>query len=311
MARSSVVVVGSANADLVVRCSRVPKPGETLLGSGFAVVPGGKGANQAVACSRLGARTHFVGCVGKDAFGDLLRATVGGAGVLLEHLAAGADVPTGVALITVTAEGQNSIVVAPGANARVGPQRVRLARKTIASADAVLLQLEVPLPAVEAALDIACESGVLSVLDAGPAMKVPARILRKADIVSPNEIEAQALTGVAVNSLGSARKAAGALIAHGVKCVVLKLGHRGALLAVGGKMQHFPAVRVKPVDTTAAGDAFTAALTVRLAAGAQIADAVRFANYAGALATLTPGAQPSMPTMAALGRFVKTAAAAL
>jgi ribokinase len=311
MAHSSVVVVGSANADLVVRCSRVPKPGETLLGSGFAVVPGGKGANQAVACSRLGARTRLIGRVGKDAFGDLLRATVAGAGVLLEHLAADADVPTGVALITVTAQGQNSIVVVPGANAHVTAQQVRSARKTIAAADAVLLQLEVPLGAVEAALDLARESGVLSVLDAGPAMKVPARILRKADIVSPNETEAQALTGVAVNSLGSARKAAGALVALGVKCAVLKLGHSGALLAVGGKMQHFPAVRVKPVDTTAAGDAFTAALTVRLAAGAEIADAVRFANCAGALATLTPGAQPSMPTLAALRRFTKTAAAGL
>jgi len=310
MRSSSVVVVGSANADLVVHCRRVPGPGETLLGAGFATVPGGKGANQAVACSRLGAQAHFVGCVGSDAFGAFLRRTMSESGVSLEHLGVDKKLPTGVALIMVAASGQNSIVVAPGANAAVTPQRVRAARRTIAAAGALLLQLEIPLAAVAAALDAARESGVLAVLDAGPAMRLPAGILRKANIVSPNESEAQALTGIAVSSLSSARRAARALIGMGLECVVMKLGHRGALLARGKAMRHFPAVPVRPVDTTAAGDAFTAALTVSLAGGTEIGEAVRFANHAGALATLTLGAQPSMPTLISLRRFMRRTASA-
>ena len=310
MRSSTVVVIGSANADMLVRCRRVPEPGETLLGTGFATVPGGKGANQAVACSRLGARAHFIGCVGGDAFGAFLRRTLAESGVLLDHLGVDRRLPTGVALIMVAATGQNSIVVAPGANASVTPRSVRAARKTIAAAAAVLLQLEIPLDTVAAALDLARESGVLAVLDAGPAIKVSPGILRKANIVSPNESEAQALTGIPVRNLSSARRAARALIEMGIECVVMKLGRRGALLASGSRMQHFPAIPVRPVDTTAAGDAFTAALTVCLAGGAEIGDAVRFANHAGALATLTLGAQPSMPTLSSLRRFTKKTAAA-
>lgn len=300
-----MVVVGSANVDLVVKAERVPRPGETLVGGEFAVVPGGKGANQAVACSRLGAETHFVGRVGRDQFGAMLIETLRRAGVDTARLRPDRGAATGVAIIIVQPDGQNSIVVAPGANFRCCEQDVIQSRAVIAKAQALVVQLEVPLTAVERALEAAREAGAVSVLDAGPARRLPLRLLRKADVVSPNETEAEVLTGVRVKDMAGARAAAKKLLQMGARCVVMKLGERGALLARGTELRHFPAVKVRPVDTTAAGDAFTAALAVRLAAGAQVEEAVRVANHAGALATLTFGAQPSMPTLARLRAFVK------
>jgi len=296
------LVVGSANADLVARVPQCPRPGETLIGSSFATIPGGKGANQAVAAARLGATTHFVGCVGSDAFGGVLQANLDDAGVNTAYLKRHASLPTGTALIMVADAGQNSIVVIPSANYGITPDDIRALAPLFREVDAVLLQLEIPLETVEAALDLARDCGVLSILDAGPAQAVSEPLLGKADIVSPNETEAEAISGIAVRTLDDARRAGERLKAMGAREVVLKLGASGAWYD-GTERVHVPAFTVTPVDTTAAGDAFTAGLATvwRHMAPAQ---ALRFANAVGALATTVAGAQPSMPTRSAVEQFL-------
>jgi len=291
-----ILVVGSVNMDLVVRCPRVPAPGETLAGSDFRLVPGGKGANQAVAAARLGAPAALIGRVGRDGFGDALLEGLRSNGVDTTHVGRDDEAASGVALILVEPGGENSIVVAPGANAALTPEHLEAAGGAFAWADAVLVQLEVPVATVERALTLARRGGALAVLDAGPARELPAAVLEAADIVSPNETEARALTGVAVTDAGGAEQAAERLREMGARTVVLKLGGQGAYLAGEKERRHVPAFAVEPVDTTAAGDAFTAALAVAVASGKPLPEAVRTANAAGAAATLRFGAQPSMPT---------------
>lgn len=302
MKNANVLVIGSANIDLVAQVPRCPKAGESLIGQAFRTVCGGKGANQAVAASRLGARTWFAGCVGEDAFGAMQRAALLEAGVDVSHLKTDPSAPTGTALICVAETGQNSIVVIPSANLSFSASDVEALEPAFGGLDAVVLQLEIPLDSVAAALRLARKRGVLSILDAGPAQAVPEEIIRNADIVSPNETEAEAITGVCVRDVDAAREAAAKLIDKGAREVVMKLGARGALY-VGTKTLYVPAFRVVPVDTTAAGDAFTAALAVCWKALPH-ADALRFANAAGALATTVAGAQPSMPARDAVERFL-------
>jgi ribokinase len=303
MRKPSILVVGSANMDLVATVPRCPKPGESLIGWSFRTIPGGKGANQAVAAARLGARTLFAGCVGRDAFGDMQRRTLSEAGVDVAYLKTHPSEPTGTAMILVEETGQNSIVVVPAANHGLMPADIQALGPVFGTLDAVLLQLEIPPDTVEATLDTARRAGVLSLLDAGPARKVPERVIGKADIVSPNETEAEALTGIAVRSIEDARRAAERLVRMGAREVVLKLGANGALY-LGEECFHIPAFPVTPVDTTAAGDAFTAALGF---AWKQMPrrDAIRFANAAGALATTVVGAQPSMPALDAVQAFLR------
>jgi ribokinase len=267
------------------------------------MVPGGKGANQAVAAARLGSATHFVGRVGNDMFGTRLKEGLASCGVNTDHVLVD-DGPSGVAVIILNDSGQNSIVVAPGANARCRPNDLRPVARLFGRADFVLLQLEIPLATIKAALDMAHAAGLRAILDAGPAQKVPMELLRKAHIVSPNETEAFALTGVEVHNVMSARNAAKKLLDGGVETVVMKLGEQGALVVTGDLEEHVLAFPVDAVDTTAAGDAFTGALAVALAEGADLIDAVRFANAAGALATTRLGAQPSMPTRDAVEQFM-------
>jgi len=300
---STIIVAGSVNMDLVVRASRMPKEGESLIGSGFKMVPGGKGANQAVAAARLGSATHFLGRVGSDVFGTSLRENLASCGVNTDHLIED-DGPSGIAMIIVNEAGQNSIVVALGANDEVRPDDLSGAADLFSVADFLLVQLEVPLETVEAALDMAREAGVKSVLDAGPPRKLTLELLCKADIVSPNETETAALTGVEVVDPATAREAAKKLLDGGVETVVLKLGEQGSFVATRDLEEHVPAFRVDAVDTTAAGDAFTAALAVALADGDDLVDAVRFANAAGAVAVTRFGAQPSMPTRDEVERLV-------
>ncbi len=297
-----IVVVGSANIDLVTRVHRCPKPGESLIGRSFMTVTGGKGANQAVAAARLGAKTTFIGCVGHDAFGAMQRQGLADAGVDVTYLKTHPTEPTGTAVILVADEGQNAIVVTPAANSGLLPEDIIEIEPLIAGADAVLLQLEIPLITVEKTLDIARKHSVLSVLDAGPAQAVPAALLAKADLVSPNETEAEALTGIAVASLDDARRAAEQLRAAGAPEVVMKLGARGALY-LGDEEIYATAFKVEVVDTTAAGDAFTAALALAWNALPK-RPALRFANAAGALAATVPGAQPSMPHRDAVQRLL-------
>jgi ribokinase len=305
MTAPNILIVGSANIDLVTRVPRCPKAGESLIGSSFTTICGGKGANQAVAAARLGATTHFAGCVGDDAFGAMQRDALSAEGIDLTHLKIHAEEPTGTAVILVAEEGQNSIVVTPSANYGFTPDDVAALEPTFATLDAVLLQLEIPLESVEATLDLARQCSVLSILDAGPAQKVPEALVQKADIVSPNETEAEAMTGIVVASVDDAQKAAARLRDMGAGEVVVKLGAQGAFY-LGGEAYHVPAFTVDAVDTVAAGDAFTAALAMALAEGAMPRrDAITFANAAGALAATVHGAQPSMPARAAVEAFLE------
>ncbi|MBI5093371.1 MAG: ribokinase [Candidatus Hydrogenedentes bacterium] len=304
MPQPRILVVGSANIDLVTQVPRIPKPGETVIGTSFYTVCGGKGANQAVAAARLGAHAYFAGCVGNDAFGALQRQSLGDEGIDLTHLITHPTEATGTAVILVADQGQNSIVVTPSANYGFTPDRVEAMAPLIAQMDAVLVQLEIPFDSVAATLRIARSAGVLGVLDAGPAQRVPEGILELADIVSPNETEAEAMTGVKVASLDDARLAAAKLLEMGGREVVLKLGANGALYANTRESFHVPPFPVDAVDAVAAGDAFTAALAIAWRWGVPN-DAIRFANATGALATLTPGAQPSLPKRTAVEAFLR------
>lgn len=290
-----IVVIGSINMDIVIHSERMPREGETVIGSDLKFFPGGKGANQAVAAARLGAETFMVGRVGRDSFGESLRAGLIRDGINCDHVVADRTAASGTALIVINPRGNNSILVAPGASQHVSPADVDSATDLIRDADAVLMQFEIPLETVAYAVEQAQAHSVLTIIDAGPAKKCPPDLLTKADVVSPNETEAEALVGIPITDLASAENAARRLVEIGVRTVVLKLGDKGCLVAREGYRFHSPAFRVSPVDTTAAGDAFTAALGVELAKGELLDRAVRFANAAGALSTLKPGAQPSMP----------------
>lgn len=295
-----VTVVGSLNMDLVARTPRLPRPGETIIGSDFHTVPGGKGANQAVAAARLGAQVSMVGRVGNDVFAETLLDNLAAVGVDHTFATRDAEAATGVALIVVDDAGQNSIVVASGANMRLSPADVDAAEAAIADADVLLLQLEIPLDTVIRAAEVAHAHRVMVVLNPAPARQLPETLLSLVDVLVPNESEAALLTGLPVGDQAEAEAAARALWESGAGTVILTLGERGALLAQSGDIVLFPAFDVTPVDTTAAGDAFVGGFAVALAEGRLLAEAVRWGNAAGALATTKLGAQPSLPTRQAL-----------
>jgi len=303
MTTPRILVVGSANIDLVASAPHCPRPGESIIGGTFKTVTGGKGANQAVAAARLGAKTFFAGCVGDDSFGQMQRDSLSVEGIDISHLKTDTSQPTGTALICVAEDGQNSIVIIPAANYSIRPDDVENLRDVIENVDAVLLQLEIPLETVEAVLDAAREADTLAIVDAGPAQGVPRSIIGKASIVSPNETEAEAITGIPVDSLDDARRAANALMELGASEVVMKLGSLGSLY-VGEDDIHVPAFKVRAVDTTAAGDAFTAALACAWEAMPR-REALTFANAAGALAATKAGAQPSMPAREDVNAFLR------
>jgi ribokinase len=293
-----VVVVGSLNMDLVVRAPRIPRPGETIIGGDFQTAPGGKGANQAVAAARLGVQVSMVGQVGHDAFGELLLADLVTAGVDDGFVTHDPEAPTGVALIVVDDAGENSIVVASGANMRLSPADVECAESVITSADVLLLQLESPLETVARAAEIASANGVKVILNPAPARPLPAALLSLVDVLIPNESETALLTRLPVGDRAEIEAAANALRGLGVDTVILTLGERGALLVQEGGIERFAAFDVTPVDTTAAGDAFVGGFAVALAEGRSLAEAVCWGNATGALATTKLGAQPSLPTRA-------------
>ncbi|MBB5779257.1 ribokinase [Nonomuraea jabiensis] len=284
-----VVVVGSANADLVVQVDRHPAPGETVLGSELAVHPGGKGANQAVAAARLGARVALLGRVGADGHGRLLRESLERDGVDLGHLHDTAAA-SGIAMIAVGPRGDNSIIVAPGANALLTEGDVLDGEPLLRAAPVVSLQLEIPLPAVLAAARLARRA----VLNLSPAVPLPDELLALCDPLVVNEHEAALLLGTS----GAPDRQAAELLARGPRSVVITLGADGAVVAGDGAVQAVPSPHVAAVDTTGAGDAFTGALAWRLAAGEPLAQAAAFAARVGAAAVRRAGAQDSYPTMA-------------
>ena len=300
---AKVVVVGSLNMDLVTRASRLPKGGETLIGESFSVVSGGKGANQAVAAARLGAQVSMIGCVGRDAYGDALRAAL-----LAERIDCQAvstvDGSSGVALIVVDDNSQNSIVIVPGANGALTVEQLKRFDPVLQAADLLICQLEVPDATVGHALKRGRELGKIVILNPAPASRaLPAHWYGSIDYLIPNESEAAALSGVAVDSLDTAQAAATKLIAMGAGKVIITLGAQGSLFADGNSFQHFPAPSVKAVDTTAAGDTFVGGFAAALAAGKGEAEAIRFGQVAAALSVTRAGAQPSIPALSDVQAF--------
>lgn len=300
-----VAVVGSLNMDLVVKTPRLPAVGETVTKGTFGTFPGGKGANQAVAAARLGARVWMIGAIGKDSFGSQLRDGLRRGGVDVSNVIEIEDAPSGVALITVGPDGQNTIVVAPGANWRLTPAHVEKAANLIARSQILLLQLEIPIETVTRAAEIASSAKVRVVLDPAPAPEnpLPDRLARLVDVINPNEVEAKALTGTKVADERGAREAAERLLTIGFRSAMIKLGARGAFVAEGDTRAAVPGIQVDAVDTTAAGDAFAGALAVALGEGRSILEAVRFANVVGAISVTRMGAQPSMPRRAEVAEF--------
>jgi ribokinase len=290
----AVVVFGSINMDLVVRTPRLPTPGETLTGHTFFTAPGGKGANQAVACARLGVPTRMVGRVGDDLFGEQLRASLRSFGVQDDGVLTTPG-PSGVALIAVDDLAENTIVIVPGANGSVSIADIPRLEAVLDGARILLVQLEVPIETVVAAARAAHTRGVTVILDPAPALPLPDELYALADIITPNEHEATTLTGIAVHDDQGAIAAARALIARGARRVALKLGARGALTADAEGEQFWSPFTVTPVDTVAAGDAFNGGLAVALSEGRSFNEAIRWGLAAGALSVTRHGAQPSMP----------------
>ena len=303
--KPKIVVVGSSNMDLVVKSPRIPAKGETILGGDFIMTPGGKGANQAVAAAKLGAEVYFVAKLGDDIFGRQSLSNFQKVAVHTEYVVQTEEAPSGVALITVDDAGDNVIVVAPGANLKLSPEDVRKAQSVIASSGAVAAQLEVPLETVEFAARLANDAGVPFILDPAPAQKLSPEFLQMVDILTPNETEAEILTGIEVTDENSALAAAKDLLQRGVKAVILTMGARGYLLATKDAAEFVPSVKVNAVDATAAGDAFTGSLAVGLAQGKTLRDAALFANHVAALSVTKMGAQSSMPDAEQVENFIR------
>ncbi|TVU55038.1 MAG: ribokinase [Arthrospira sp. PLM2.Bin9] len=297
----SILVFGSINMDLVVQTPRLPQPGETVTGYNFLSVAGGKGANQAVAAARLGAKTDMVGRVGGDAFAQELLEELKGNRVGCEGVLRDNTTHSGLATIAVDNHGENQIIIIPGANGCVGPEDVQRLQPLWEEATSLLLQLEIPLKAVEAAIHAAHNAGVRVILDPAPAPDVfPQQLYPLVDIITPNETEASQLVGFPVNNVETAQKAADTLLSFGVKTAVIKLGSKGVFWATKSESFWVPAFAVNAVDTVAAGDAFNGGMAAALDEGRSLQEAILWGAATGALSTTQVGAQSSLPDRQAL-----------
>lgn len=301
--KPNLLVVGSSNTDMVVRAARIPRPGETILGGEFHTAAGGKGANQAVAAARAGGNVTFVARLGADAVGDAAVAGFRREQIDTRFIVRDQRHPSGVALITVNREGQNSIAVAAGANAHLTPGDLRRAELAFAAASVLLVQLETPLPTVTTAVSLAVKHDVPVILNPAPAQPLPDSLLRHVHILTPNETEAELLTGIKVTGPAAAFRAADKLRARGVDIVIVTLGACGALMVGENVRRQIPGFKVNAVDTTAAGDVFNGALAVALAERRELIAAVQFASAAAALSVTRLGAQPSAPRRSETDRF--------
>ena len=293
--RQQILVVGSSNTDMVIKAAHLPRPGETILGGTFFMNPGGKGANQAVAIARLGGPVTFICKTGSDIFGHQSQQLFEEEGINTSYVFSDSENPSGVALITVDEKAENCIVVASGANANLLPSDLAKAEEAIEQADLVLMQLEVPMETVRFVANIAWQKGKKVILNPAPAHPLPADLLRHLYLITPNETEAEMITGVKITDETSAGEAARVLAGMGVQHVIITLGSKGALIYSDGKAEMVPALKVEAVDTTAAGDVFNGALTVALSEGRSLKDAARFACKASVISVTRVGAQSSAP----------------
>ena len=291
----SIIVVGSSNTDMVIQTNKFPVPGETLLGGKFFLFPGGKGANQAVAAARLGGLVTFIAKVGNDIFGEQALQQFKNEGILTEFIISDPSNPSGVALITVDAKGENTIVVAQGANGALTSEDIQKANKEFENTSIVLMQLEIPLDAVIHTAKLATQHGKKVILNPAPARQLPDTLLKELFIITPNESETEVLLGIEITNMNAVHTAAKKLHDKGVAHVIITLGSEGAYLynAEGG--QHIPTTKVKPVDSTAAGDVFNGALAVAISEGKSVSEAIQFANRAAAISVTRMGAQASAP----------------
>ncbi len=291
----SIVVVGSSNTDMVIKADHFPLPGETILGGNFFMFPGGKGANQAVAAARLGGRVTFIAKTGNDIFGKQAIQLFRKEGINVDFILSDENSPSGVALITIDMKGENTIVVAPGANGSLKPDDVQKAEKQVEQAEIVLVQLEIPIEAVTYVINLASDLRKKVILNPAPAQLLPDELLKQLYIITPNESEAGILLGMKINGLESVKVAAKNLFEKGVKNVVITLGADGAYLYNSNGGIHIPGLKVTPVDTTAAGDVFNGALAVAISENKALTDAITFANNAAAISVTRMGAQASAP----------------
>lgn len=302
---AEIVVVGSLNADLVVRSPRFPEPGETIQGEDLATIPGGKGANQAVAAARLGADVAMVGCVGADAFGSMLIENLKRNHVDTKRVLRDGSAATGTAIIVVDSNGENRIILSPGANGRIKSRDIE--QGALVGAKLLLLQFEIPMDAVVHAARLAKEHKVKVIVNPAPAHDMPDELLKYIDYLVPNETELALLTGKDTNDKASLEAAAQSLVKRGVPHVIVTLGGRGALIVTRLRKKYVSSYKVRPVDTTGAGDAFIGGLAFALTSRKSLEDAVQYGCACGALATTKFGAQPSLPTAEEVKKLMRPA----
>jgi ribokinase len=293
--KPKIVVIGSSNTDMICRVPHIPKPGETIMGTDFLIVQGGKGANQAVAAARAGGDVTFIACVGNDLFGKQAIASYTADGIDTSCIELKEGVPTGVALINVADSGENSIAVAPGANARLTPQGIDSFREAILSADIILMQLEIPIETVYHVVRMAYAAGIPVVLNPAPARAIDPEILPMLACITPNEHEALLISDIRPPDTASVSDMAAEIQAKGPKSVIITLGSEGALYRDGQMEERVAGIPVQAVDTTAAGDTFNGYLVVEMAKGKSMHEAIALANQAAAISVTRMGAQPSIP----------------
>jgi|ERR1035437_3973897 ribokinase len=295
MDKEGVLVVGSANMDMVVTVDRFPFPGETIFGKKYRTYPGGKGANQAVACAKLGVRTYFIGKFGDDDFCETLTNSMRNVGVNLNNIFIDKEENTGTALITIDKEGQNKIIVISGSNMKLSLSDIESQRMLFGHVKIVLAQLEIPLDTVLKTAELSKKEGAIFILNPAPAQQLPDELLHRIDFLTPNEIELEQISGIKVSDEESAGKAALDLINRGVRNVIVTLGSNGSLLVNKNEIKKFPAIEVQAVDTTGAGDSFNGAFAFSLAKGNDMEKSVKFANKVASICVTRMGAQSSMP----------------
>jgi ribokinase len=306
--KNKILVVGSSNTDLIIKVSEIPRPGETLLGGEFLTFPGGKGANQAVAAARAGGEVVFIASVGDDSYGEKAITGYRGDNINTEDIKVCKGIPSGIAMITISAKGENAITVAPGANAELRPADLEEAEEAFLEADYMLIQLETPLDTVQKAVELCTELNTRVILNPAPAADLPDEILKQVSILTPNETEAELLSGITVTDESSAAEAADALHNKGVEIVIITLGAAGAYLSdrKSDSRLMVPGFTVEVMDTTAAGDTFNGQLTVALAEGMSLENAIKTAHAAAALSVQKLGAQSSIPRREETDNFLKT-----